>query len=222
MFLSYFSKKKQAHASQRYSLEALSDITLPYINFTYFKRTVDPNINLFAHLLIEQNFSGINETVTRTSVRSVVAEKFDQSQLHIRGKSLFTDDITQLTTLFLDLVEEDVVQLHLKVVDNDACSKFHTDLYHLRLLCTYAGKGTEWIEEPYVSRKMLMHGENHQIIRDFTKVQTMQPFEVAILKGEASAKNKNRGIVHRSPPILQTGEKRLLLRLDSSIKPRKS
>jgi hypothetical protein len=114
----------------------------------------------------------------------------------------------------MDIIKEDVVHLYLKVVSNDACSKFHTDLYDLRLLCTYMGKGTEWVEEQYVNRKMLMKGENHQIIKDKTKVQTMEPFEVGILKGEASAKNKNRGIVHRSPPISQSGEKRLLLRLD--------
>jgi hypothetical protein len=213
MILSIFNKK-EIHTAQVYTLEELSEINSPRINFTYLKRLVDQDISLFANLLIKHHFTGINEVVTKATVKSIISEKFDEAQLHFTGKSLFAEDITKLTCLFMDIIKEDVIQLYLKVVSNDACSKFHTDLYDLRLLCTYEGKGTEWVEEQNVNRKMLMKGEKHQIIKDQSKVNAMEPFEVGILKGEASAKNKGRGIVHRSPPILQTGEKRLLLRLD--------
>lgn len=211
--LSIFNKK-QIHSTEAYSLDGLREIISPDVNFTYFRRNPDEDITLFARLLIEHQFKGIREVVTKENVRSVITERLDNTQLHVLGKSLLTDDIARIATCFMNIIKEDVVQLYLKVVDNDACAKFHTDRYDLRLLCTYIGKGTEWIEEPYVNRKMLMHGENHHIIEDSTKVQTMQPFEVGILKGEASKKNKNIGIVHRSPPISESGEKRLLLRLD--------
>ncbi len=211
--LSIFNKK-QIHSTEAYSLDGLREIISPDVNFTHFKRNPDEDIVLFARLLMEYQFKGIKEAVTKENVKSVITERLDNTQLHVSGKSLLAEDIARIAVCFMNIIKEDVVQLYLKVVDNDACAKFHTDRYDLRLLCTYIGKGTEWIEEPYVNRKMLMHGENHHIIKDSTKVQSMQPFEVGILKGEASKKNKNIGIVHRSPPISESGEKRLLLRLD--------
>lgn len=213
MMLSIFNKK-QIHSTEAYSLDGLREIISSDVNFTHFKRNPDEDIVLFARLLIEHQFKGINEVVTKDSVKPVITDQLDNTQLHVSGKSLLAEDIAGIATCFIDIIKAEAVRLHLKVVDDDACAKFHTDYYDLRLLCTYLGKGTEWVEEPYVNRKMLMHGENHQIIRDSTKVQTMQPFEIGILKGEASKKNKKLGIVHRSPPITQTGEKRLLLRLD--------
>lgn len=213
MMLLMFYKKK-IHTTEAYSLDGLREIISSDVNFTHFKRNPDEDIVFFARLLIEQQFKGINKVVTKDSVKSVITDQLDNTQLHVSGKSLLSEDIARIATCFIDIIRAEAVRLHLKVVDGDACSKFHTDRYDLRLLCTYFGKGTEWIEEPYVNRKMLMYGENHQIITDSTKVQTMQPFEIGILKGEASRKNKNTGIVHRSPPFSKSGEKRLLLRLD--------
>ena len=207
-------KKKQIYATEAYSLDALHQINSSDVNFTHLKRKPDEDIVLFARLLIENSFKGINEVVTIENVKSVITARLDSTQLHTSGKSLLAEDIASIATCFMGIINEEAVRLYLKIVDNDACAKFHTDRYHLRLLCTYIGKGTEWIEEYYVNRKMLMRGENHQIIKDPMKVQTMEPFEIGILKGEASMKNKDKGIVHRSPPISQTGEKRLLLRLD--------
>ena len=211
--LTIFNKKK-VRSEEAFSLDGLREIISPDVNFCYIKRNIDEDIVLFARLLIEHKFKGIKEVVTKGNVKSVITEQLDNTQIHTSGKVLMAEDITRITTCFMEIINQEAVQLYLKVVDNDACTKFHTDRYDLRLLCTYIGKGTEWIEEPYVNRKMLMHGENHHIIRDFTQVQTMQPFEVGILKGEASKKNKNKGIVHRSPPIAHLSETRLLLRLD--------
>mgnify|MGYP001279277976 CR=1 FL=1 len=33
------------------------------------------------------------------------------------------------------------------------CRLFHEDNNHQRLLCTYLGSGTEWIEDSFVNRK---------------------------------------------------------------------
>lgn len=213
MMFSIFTKR-QLRSKEVFTLDGLCEITSPDVNFCHLRRNPDEDIVLFARGLIEHQFKGIKEVVTRGNVKSVITERLDSAQLHASGKMLMAEDIARIATCFMDIIKEESVQLYLKVVDNDACAKFHTDRYDLRLLCTYIGKGTEWIEEPYVNRKMLMQGENQQIIMDLTKVQTMQPFEVGILKGEASKKNKNIGIVHRSPPITHSGEKRLLLRLD--------
>lgn len=60
-----------------------------------------------------------------------------------------------------------------------------------------------------------MGGTNDEIIRDWSRINRLQQFDVAILKGEASTANYGKGIVHRSPPVSAQKEKRLLLRLDA-------
>lgn len=213
MILSLFNKK-QVHAREAFSMDDMVQITHPDVNFIHLKRKPDEDIVLFATLLIEHSFKGINEVVRKENAKSVITEHLVGTGLHLSGKDSLADDISRIAIHFMNIIDEESVRLNLKVVENDACARFHTDRYDLRLLCTYVGKGTEWIEEPFVNRRMLRHGENHQIIKDFTKVQTMEPFEIGILKGEASKKNEGKGIVHRSPPISQAVEKRLLLRLD--------
>ncbi len=213
MLVNFFTPRL-CRAAQVASLRELSAIQSEEINLACLKRPIQEEIVQYATILIEHNFKGIHAVVRRDSVKAVVSEQLDNHQWYLTGKCFLTDDVTRLTTAFMDIIKEDVVQLHLKVVSDDACSKFHTDRYDLRLLCTYIGKGTEWVEDAYVNRAKLMNGENHQIIKNEFKIQHMQPFEVGVLKGEGSSKNKNKGIVHRSPPVSHAGEKRLLLRLD--------
>ncbi len=213
MLLNLFAPRI-CRAVQVASLHELSSIQSGEINFVCLKRPIQQEIIQYANVLIEHNFKGIHAVVKRDSVKAVVSEQLDNHQWYLTGKCLLTEDVARLAITFMDIIKEDVLQLHLKVVGDDACSKFHTDRYDLRLLCTYVGKGTEWIEDAYVNRSKLMNGENHQIIKNESNIQHMQPFEVGVLKGEGSSKNKNKGIVHRSPPISHTGEKRLLLRLD--------
>lgn len=204
------ANKDQVAVNQLVDLHAIHNRK---INLVYHKRNADPDIAHYANLLIEQSFSGINAVVTPSSVENVVGDALDLVGFHTVGKVKLKEDIINLTDTFFHVTQAANLRLILKVVAHNACAKFHTDGYALRLLCTYVGQGTEWIADEYVNRKKLIQGTNEEIITDFSKVQTMQPFEVAILKGETT-QTGNKGIVHRSPAIEKTGEKRLLLRLD--------
>lgn len=202
---------------QQVEVEQLYDLALihqPDVNFVYFKRPVDDEIDLYARHLIQESFQGINTVVSSASVAGIVTDHLNAIGLFSSGKVKLTRDIIEITLSFLPVTQASNVRLILKILSDDACRKFHTDAYDLRLLCTYVGKGTEWIEDQYLNRKKIRTGANEDIINDFTQVQSMQPFEVAILKGEISSRPKGKGIVHRSPPIQHAGEKRLLLRID--------
>ncbi|HCZ37812.1 MAG TPA: hypothetical protein DHV26_17970 [Cytophagales bacterium] len=182
-------------------------------NLVYMKRELDSDILRYADLLFQHNFSGINCVIAQPALVSVVNDELDKIGLHTVGKIKLREDIINLSQQFFQVTKAINLRLILKVVANDGCAKFHTDAYALRLLCTYAGRATEWIADEYVNRNKLITGTNEDIIKDFSKVQAMQPFEVAILKGETQ-QTGTKGIVHRSPAIQQLGEKRLLLRLD--------
>jgi hypothetical protein len=206
--------KKQFRQLEVDQLVDLSLIRQPDVNLVYFKRPVDTDIEIFARLLIQQSFLGIHAVVTSETLDGVVTDHVNAFGLYTSGKVKFTQDVIKIAQSFFTVTETDQARLILKVVADDACRKFHTDAYDLRLLCTYVGTGTEWIEDQYVNRKKLISGSNTEIIKDRSRIQVMQPFEVAILKGEISSRPQCKGIVHRSPSIQLLNAKRLLLRLD--------
>jgi hypothetical protein len=86
------------------------------------------------------------------------------------------------------------VMLRLERVTGDACKRWHADYVSVRLICTYRGAATRWIEQPGDRQRALATG-------------TVGLFKGRVLAGDDA-------IVHRSPPILGTGEDRLLLVLD--------
>ncbi len=126
----------------------------------------------------------------------------------------FWKDVSILAKDFLHMSSEGAGTLHLRVVKNDACTKFHLDGYDLRLFTTYYGPGTEWLPEKAVNRSALGK-RNELIVKSPELIQRMQTYDVAILKGERPNQvNDTPGIVHRSPAILKTGGKRIIMRLD--------
>jgi len=49
---------------------------------------------------------------------------------------------------------------------------------------------------------------------NWNAIRQTKPFDVAFLKGENLLYPNGKGIVHRSPPIEESEEKRILLRID--------
>jgi Protein of unknown function (DUF1826) len=107
-------------------------------------------------------------------------------------------DFRRLAARFATLAASPDVRMRLEHVTDDACRKFHVDAVGLRLLCTYAGPGTEWIEPS-------------------GKIRRMTTMDVAIFKGSAYAGAGPR-VLHRSPPLstgMFVGGSRLVLCIDS-------
>jgi len=130
------------------------------------------------------------------------------------ASELFWNDVLQVTRDFLAFSKDGSGIVPLKVIDNDSCRKFHIDGYSLRLFTTYLGKGTEWLPEKAVNRSGLGK-TNELIVKDPLLIQRMNAFDVGILKGELPNRTQRvKGVVHRSPQINGSGEKRLILRVD--------
>lgn len=110
-----------------------------------------------------------------------------------------------------------LLRVKLQVVDKVLCGKFHTDNVRARLLCTYVGPGTEWLEECDVDRRALMaSAENDRICRGNKAKQAMNS-EILLLRG-GKASRYSTGVVHKSPSPDAQGQhrRRLILTIDEA------
>jgi len=187
----------------------------PDVNLVFMPRAGTEDIRWVSEQLIQIDFPGIDHVVSIDTVEPVLDVQLNRIGGDYARLREFAHDLATITRAFIRITGRFKVKLILKVVADDACERFHTDRYDLRLLCTYFGPGTEWSPDDNVNRKKLMGGTNDEIIRDWSRVNRLQQFDIAILKGEASAANIGKGIVHRSPPVSAQKERRLLLRLDA-------
>ena len=106
-------------------------------------------------------------------------------------------DVGLLARLFAKLTGEVEVRLRLEHVADDACRCHHVDAVRLRLLCTYAGLGTEWLGAG---------GRTHG----------MAVMQVGVFKGSVYPDAAPR-VLHRSPPVAclpMRRRSRLLLCID--------
>lgn len=122
-------------------------------------------------------------------------------------------DIARLAAAFAAVAGTITVHGRLEALTDEGCRMFHADAVGLRLLCTYAGAGTEWVPEHGVVRGGLRRGDNAAAVPDRRLVRRLAPFTVGVFKGDAFPGNAGRGIVHRSAPGSARAP-RLLLCLD--------
>ena len=130
------------------------------------------------------------------------------------GRYALIKDIKYLAQLYFDITQESQLNLNLELVTSDMCQFFHTDKISYRLLCTYLGKGTEWLENKNARREGIGKGCNSKIVINENEIRQTSAFDIALLKGDS--KESKQGVIHRSPKIEGTRQPwRLLLKLDS-------
>jgi len=136
---------------------------------------------------------------------------------NLKEFDLLKSDLISLLHLFKDITKANRYKVLVVTVNTNMCRRFHTDINDLRMLCTYSGPGTLWLEDDNVNRKALdTCGDNECIVLDETKIHQAKTGSVVILKGAIYPTEGTKAIVHRSPTIEEIGERRLLLRIDTN------
>ena len=88
------------------------------------------------------------------------------------------------------------------------CIRDSVDNVPRRLLVTYAGQGTEWIQNQDADRLAYEAGEpNEKIVRDKSKLNFIDKWNIAIFTGGSN------GILHRTPDSALNGPS-ILMKLD--------
>ena len=179
------------------------------------RREEIPEITQYINEVLEHMTSldyTIDDFVTLDEISTTLHEDLPDCSFSI-CKDLFISDIVRLYTLFTSQTVRKRVRMQIEVVDSDMCRYFHIDNYRQRLLCTYRGPGTEWLDPDNVNLDCLGKGCNNHIAKDMDKIYRAKTFEVLLIKG-AKYDGKDKSIVHRSPPIKKDRLKRILLKID--------
>ena len=131
------------------------------------------------------------------------------------------EEITLLVEMFCCLFDLKRAGLRLKILDKPMCPRFHVDKIPCRLVTTYQGVATQWLNHSDVNRSKLGTGnlgkpdEESGLIKSLNNINQLTEGDVALLKGEYWDENEGAGLVHRSPPLAGTNSApRLLLTLD--------
>jgi hypothetical protein len=135
------------------------------------------------------------------------------------GREALADDLRLLADMLGELLDARTIGIRLEVIRQAMCPRLHVDRVGIRMLCTYRGPGTEWVDDDSVDRRFLgaaAAGKPDTIsglLLPGHRIESIPPFSVALLKGSLWQGNAGRGIVHRSPSVPQPP--RVLVALDA-------
>ncbi|PXB00071.1 DUF1826 domain-containing protein [Nostoc sp. 3335mG] len=122
-----------------------------------------------------------------------------------RERGLLAQDIVALGSQFAALLDLDRVAVRLEVIETDACRRFHADYVAVRLISSYVGPGTQWLD----NGDALAMAKGAEVAE--LTIRSIATGDVALFKGRDRTVAP---IVHRSPPVAATGERRLVLVID--------
>ncbi|OYQ23672.1 hypothetical protein CHU93_16995 [Sandarakinorhabdus cyanobacteriorum] len=111
-------------------------------------------------------------------------------------------DVAELAQHAAARMKSPLVDLRLEIITGDACRKFHADYVGLRLITSYAGPGSQWLSN--ADAAALADG----VALERLELRQLLAGEVALFKGKLLTDSP---IIHRSPPIAGSGQRRLVL-----------
>lgn len=192
--------------------EVLAEALQEGVNLAVWQRRLAPQVEDFARVLLAQPLE-VSESVQIEvgADEQLRLPALLRAQADFHGYAAFVADLTWLVEAFACLLGARRIGLRLRSLDKPMCPRFHVDHVPLRMISTYAGVASEWLEEGDMDRRRL--GEALAEPRDEDRIQRLQAGWVALAKGEKWSGNEGAGLIHRSPTPAP-GERRLLLTLD--------
>lgn len=187
----------------------------------------DINISVWQRTLPNELTNAVNDFLATNSTTSAVLAVTPENTVEILKADFDTknitaplsEDIAQLVDMFCCLFDQQRAGIRLTVLDRAMCPRFHVDRIPCRLVTTYQGIATQWLNHEDIDRSKLgaqSQGKSDAesgLLKAQAHINQLTVGDVALLKGENWDDSEGYGLVHRSPPV-PTGEKRLLLTID--------
>jgi hypothetical protein len=189
----------------------LGAILLPSTGMAVWERSLNSTLFGAVRDALSSDFDALRLKVDVASAREMLGMELVKAGVASTASRALADDVETLANRFAQVMERELLDIRLERVTGDACKKFHSDYVTARLITTYAGRATEWLDEDSTARLAAGVRPNDLVIR------SLREGDVALLKGRFWA--AERAMVHRSPPIADTGEERLLLVINAEEPP---
>lgn len=210
-------------------------VTLEVADLTWLPRVLEPDVNaLHVHRVLPAAW-----TAACARAAAALDDREVRARVGADGRGLellmawlpgdvqaaLREDLLDLIPRFAALLRADEVMATVLLDATDGCRRFHCDHVGLRLLCTYAGPGTEWLADATWRRALLARKDlalgafNQAIAAGADGVRRAGTGDVLVLKGHAWPGNAGRGAIHRSPPVRASRTRRLLVKLDAAPRP---
>ncbi|MCG5495475.1 MULTISPECIES: DUF1826 domain-containing protein [Ectothiorhodospira] len=132
-----------------------------------------------------------------------------------RAMQWLAADIQLLASHFQRVSGHTLLDISLDTISRQECPYFHIDNMDLRLVCTYLGTGTEYLDDSQADRDWLGQGENEKVCCGNQPHQAA-PMDVLLMKGRTYPGPSDRAQVHRSPEPSPGQPERLRLRIDGA------
>jgi len=198
------------------SPNVLSDIYREDTNIVIWQRNLSNQLTAAVSEFLQTNATKAAVlAVTPQNTHDVLKDTFGESE----ALTTLSDDIALLVDMFCCLFDLKQAGLRLTILDRAMCPRFHFDRIPCRLVTTYQGIATQWLNHAVVDRSKLGSGnqgksdEQSGLFNNLEDINHLSEGDVALLKGENWDETEGAGLVHRSPPV-SAGERRLLLTLD--------
>lgn len=191
--------------------QTLTRILEDDVNLAVWQRQLPLHIGEFAELLLS-----LNEPLAQSLCLELPDEDAEPDLTglaaefrDVQGFEGFIADLKWLVSAFACLLGARRIGLRLRVLDAAMCPRFHVDHVPVRLITTYAGVGSEWLEEGAMDRRQLGQANAEPQV----EIRQLNSGDVTLLKGEKWRGNEGYGVIHRSPQP-PAGARRLILTLD--------
>lgn len=181
--------------------EVLGAILMPDVNLAVWESDDLPPVPHDLGAIDNIRIPVALESAEATISEALVAARYPSAL--IAG---WTAMVARHAKLLGNLLDCTNVVVRLKVVETDACCKFHADYVSVRLIATFTGPGTQWLDAGDAVR--LHAGAEVEKL----SVRNIATGHIALFKGHDWA--PERAIVHRSPSIAGSGTRRLVLVID--------
>lgn len=194
-------------------IQVLTEVLRDEVNLAVWQRRLPAQVEDFAAALLARG-EPLAQSMTLELATPDVAPNLNglvAQYAELPGQAAFLADVTWLVRAYACLLDARRIGLRLRALDKAMCPRFHVDHVPLRLISSYAGIGSQWLEEGAMPRSGL--GRSGAEPQDEQSIQRLDAGHVALAKGEKWQGNEGRGLIHRSPQP-PAGERRLLLTLD--------
>ena len=187
--------------------EGLAAIGNPGMELVIWRRALPRRLQAWLERLDAACLPDLRVLVRPGDLRRAVEPHLDRCGMPPGDlRDLLLGDVDDLVSAFAGIIRSGLVDVRLERVSHDACWKFHRDYVEARLLTTYRGPATEWVQ-PIDAGRALREQKSYK-----GPLERLRVHDVAIFKGNCTGPGS--GIVHRSPPVAGTGCTRLLLCLN--------